>query len=357
MAQKTEQEKEWVPRSHVVGARFGTLSRAAVNKAKMYSQLIDEEAEEKKLVTTRPNIGTAFTEVAFISCKNDADGRRYVEILKDLETRGAKGEAFFQLFELYPGTGTSMSKYMLVSVGSPESFVNLHKDRSDAEVAELLALTKQYHATIYTAHAADSMKELVAAINKREQSSPSGQFKRKVYSVDIAESPAYSFEGGMVLVQRYLKHVTEAKFTLRVERIATKDKSGMEKVEAALEELFSSEHRVREVQPWRPNRRKSLGFARLPNTPLAFVQKVDETHVEIVTFDDEETFAGDKDFANNSEAVKSAIEVIESVDVFVYGKSDCKQHIFAGAGEKFTVYPGTPKLNNPISDLLSQMSL
>lgn len=357
------QEKEWVPRSHVVGNRFGTLSRASAGKMKLFAQLIMEEEEEKVAMEDRPEVGTAFVEVAFINCKDETDGRAYVKIMKDLETRGAKGEAFFQLFELQPGSGVTFSKYMLVSVGSPETFVKLHEDRSPEEVATLTRLVKRYQSTVYTAKATAKMKSLVAEINARSQTDRSimavqgHTYTSKVHTIEIAQDPAFAFESGMTLVKKYLTHIKEANLVVRVERVTTADAETMDKVHEAYGSLFAAPHRTADSQPWRPEHRKSIGFSTLPNTPLAFMQKVDDTHTEVVIFDDLNTFGQDEAFGAASDSIKAikADDKFEAVEVFYFGNTDCKAHAFSGP--KFQAHKASPKLDNPISDLLSSLAL
>jgi len=365
MANNAPQQQEWVPKSHFVGARFGTLSRASAGKAKLFAQLIEEESQEKAAMDGRPDIGTAFVEVAFVSCKDDRDGKEYTSIMKDLENRGAKGEAFFQLFELAPGSGVTFSKYMLVAVGSPATFVSLHEDRSADEVAKMTQLVKKYQSTVYTCKATARMKELVEEINNRSQDDRSimavqgHTYTSKVHSIEIAEDAAFSFETGMSLVQKYLAHVKEANLNIRVERISTKDAATMDKVLSAYTDLFTSPHRTATAQPWRPEVRQSIGVSTLPNTPVAFIQRVDESHTEVVIFDDLATFAQDEAFAATSESIKAVLadENFETCNVFYFGKTDCKSHIFASNAAKFSAHKASPKLDNPISDLLASMKL
>lgn len=370
MADSRGQEKEWVPRSHIAGPAYGTLSRAAANKAKLFAQFIDEEAEENAAQKGRPDVGGAYTEVALIRCKDERDGEKYVRIMKSLIGKRAPGEAFHGLWCIDKGSGVHFSEFMLVSIGSPSSYVQSFNDRTEDDTADLVKIVKRYDSTIYITKATDAMKDIVKGLNAREQVDKSivsldtgTTFTGKPISIDIAESSNYRFETGQKLVADFLAHAGDD-LNLRVERIETNDAAGMAKVEAGLANLYSSEYRNSASHEWRPTARKSIGFSALLNTPLAFILKMDDTHIEVVILDLHSNFTQDAAFGAANAAVKDAVKEVKEITVytdctkdkrlvFTAGNSGPKghpentytqtNHVFGGAAT-FNVMPGTQLL-------------
>lgn len=214
---------------------------------------------------------------------------------------------------------------------------------------------------------ADSrLQDIVKGLNARNQDDKSiigletgSSFTGSPITIDIAESSNYRFETGQKLVADFIK-MSGDDINLRVERIETNDAAGMEKVETGLLNLYSAEYRNSNSHEWRPTSRKSLGFSALLNTPLAFILKMDETHIEVVVLDLHSNFVQDAAFGANNAAVQAAVAEVKEVTVytdctkdkqltFTGGKSGPKghpentytqtNHVFGGAAT-FNVMPG-----------------
>lgn len=328
MAASTPQEKEWVPRSHIAGPAFGTLSRAAANKNKLFTQLIDEEGDGHDHLKGRPEISSAITEVAMVKCHCNHDGRSFVKVMTKLnKSLVPGGQVFHHVYCLDEGTGSTRathegsgirpSEYMIVTVGTQSSFVDAYKNREPEDNEKLKDVIKTYKSTIYTTKAKLALKGVLKELNAVPH-----------FTYDIAESPNYRFETGSKLVAEFLKN-TGNDLNVRVERIETNDAAGMGQVEAAIAECYAADYRNAKTHKWRPEHREAIGEAVLLNTPLAFILKLDETHAEIVIMDLLSNFDKDAKFAKKNDTVTSAVAAVKSMTVYTHSKKSESKIIFA----------------------------
>jgi len=298
--------KEWVPRSHLVGA-YGTMSRQVGGRAKIFTQYIEEEAEDVAAMAGRPEVEGSYVEVAFIQCKDSRDGKAVVEVLHQFLDDGAAGEAFHALYEVTPGDAgpQNPSVHILVSVGSTAGYVDQLKSRDEDDKMKLSSRLKTYNSIVFCNASTDAMKEEVEKLNKG-----------KKFNVDIAESHNYRIPEGYNAVLRYCKNVGD-KLVVRVEELGFADAAGQSKYMEALGVLFSSDHRLTDTPAYRA--RKTPGMSAELTSVISFTLKKSETEYMTLTFDDADIMAQDTEVESSSGEVKEGYEAISMANLYYLG--------------------------------------
>lgn len=202
MADK-QQEMEWVPRSHLVGA-FGTLTRGAHNKKKLFAQLIDEEGEEAEQYKDRGGQETGAVQVALYTCKDARDGEEFVSLIEKIFSHGKTAEGFNGLWELTKGDGLFDSKFLLVQVGTCQSLVDQFSARVDDMQEDFDRVVKRVRSTIFTKCATTQLKEMITKLNSGTHkvfdigAAKPAKYAKHFY--DLVESPNYALPVSLLLM-------------------------------------------------------------------------------------------------------------------------------------------------------------
>lgn len=269
-------QEEWVPRSHKIGA-YGTLSRGAHKKAQLFQQLAEEEAEEVAAYQGRPDVNSTYVEVAIITCKDVRDGQRVAALLTDVnENRPA--EAFNGLWCVSPGDGVNKSVYMYIAVGSTTSFVDAQQYMGEFTIgdgginSQLRKYIRSWVSSVFCHKGSDAFVKKIEEANKI-----------RCFQRDLVQNSAYAIEYGHNSVKRLVEKIG-SDFVIRYQRVGTETEDELLAFENSMGDAFGSAHRRTDMPVWRMNSRGQAGVEEC-TTPLAFTLLHDETHMDLLIFD------------------------------------------------------------------------